>query len=106
MSGSVLTCNPADIPVGGTQTYVVPVVATQPGTFNATATVTANGDSNPANNGPATSTIVVVSAAHSTPGLMLCHPSGCVALLCCQGSREGWPDSMLCFACITCAPMA
>ena len=73
MSGTTLTCTVAGgMAVGGAVSYSVPVTPTQTGTFSATASVTANGDSNPANNGPATSTIVAVSVAHSTPGWMRC----------------------------------
>lgn len=56
-----MTCSPASpIAVNGTLTIPVQVRASQPGTYNTSAVVTANGDSNTANNGPARNTIVVV----------------------------------------------
>ena len=58
---TTLTCTvPGGLPVGGNVTYPVPVKPTQTGTFNATGFVTANGDFNTTNNGPAVTTITVV----------------------------------------------
>lgn len=63
VSGQTMTCNATSpINVGGSVRYSIEVQAVQPGTFNTSATVTANGDINPANNGPAINSIVVVSA--------------------------------------------
>lgn len=61
--GPTLTCVVAGgLAVGASTTYAVSVQPIQTGTFNATGVVTATGDSNTANNGPAVTTVTVVRA--------------------------------------------
>lgn len=87
VSGTTLTCTVAGgMAVGGAVSYWVPVAPTQTGTFSATASVTANGDSNTANNGPAVATITAVrgGAGACSAG----QPSSTCP--CCHGVHR-WP---------------
>jgi hypothetical protein len=53
ISGETITCDiPRSLAPGASVSIDVPVKATAPGLHNFTATVTADGDSNPRNNGP------------------------------------------------------
>eukprot|EP00775_Hariotina_reticulata_P006230 gene6230-6467_t len=61
ISGQVMTCRPGDLPAGNTILIPVQVIPTAPGTFTPSATVTANGDVTPGNNGPANTTIVAAA---------------------------------------------
>eukprot|EP00775_Hariotina_reticulata_P008269 gene8269-8457_t len=61
VSGQTLTCTPSSpINPGSVVTYPVQVQPSQPGTFITSATVTADGDVNQANNGPANNSITAV----------------------------------------------
>ncbi|WIA14012.1 hypothetical protein OEZ85_002572 [Tetradesmus obliquus] len=52
ISGQTITCDVSSLAPGASVDFSVPVKATAPGLHNFTASVTADGDSNPSNDGP------------------------------------------------------
>ena len=107
-AGQTVTCNVGTIPAGGSSSIPLIVKPTAPGPLVTSGTVTATGEQNTANNGPANTTITVVRTcavyngdgsafacgANSVPNTNNTQSTNPSNATCCVSIHNGWTGSL------------
>jgi uncharacterized repeat protein (TIGR01451 family) len=95
-SGQTVTCSIGDMPPGGSSSIPLLVKPTVPGPLVTSGTVTAGGEQNTANNGPANTTITVVRTCAVYAGDGSSFPCGANSVPNANNSQSTSPNNTIC----------